>query len=90
MTEGRKLYFKATDMQDQQEWVIALNNKIASISYVKKLASIRILPDPRVLEFFRHPDLETFIFEGKEVGMPQELDHNDWNGSQHVSSLAGR
>lgn len=55
ITEGRKLYFLANDFLDQQEWVIAINNKIASLSYERKARESQQIPDFRVQTFFKNP-----------------------------------
>lgn len=54
-TEGRVLYFVAETPAQTQDWIASIMNKIASISYVKKMRALRRDPDRRVLRMFHRP-----------------------------------
>lgn len=67
VTEGRKLYFAAESERETQEWLLAIQNKIAAIEYVKKTRYLKLQPHPKITAFLNRPDASRLCFCDEDV-----------------------
>lgn len=72
----RTLYFDVTSdsQQTRNDWLVAINNKIALLKYQKKMRDQGLRDNVTILEFFDNPDVKELYLDSKGNQEPINYD----------------